>query len=290
MSTTNTQSPSLDAHAPLIDPTARVGAGVRLGPRVHIGPECVIGAGCEICAGAIIVSHTTLGEGNVVHPYAVIGGDPQDRKFSPERPGRLVIGDGNVFREHVTISRSTDASPATRVGDRNYLMAYAHIGHDCVVGDDNTFANSAHLAGHVELGSKCVFGACTMVHQFCMVGDGVMFRGLTGVSQHIPPYTVVAAENTLGGLNAIGLKRNPAISDEERRQVKEVYRAIYRDRGGASMKETLAALRERGGWGAAPERFIAFIEEALATKRQCGVAGARRGGRHGGGGGVSEIG
>lgn len=261
-----------------IDPTATIDPTARLHAEAFVGPHCVIGPRCELRPRAMVVSHTTLGEGNTIHPYAVIGGDPQDRKFKPERPGALVVGDNNIFREGVTISRSTDASPATRIGSRNYLMVNAHLGHDCVMGDDNTIANGAHIAGHVIIGNRIVAGGGIVIHQFCMIGDGAMFQGLAGTSQHVPPYVVVKGINFCAGLNIIGLRRNPNLTDTERTEIRELYRAIFRSRGGRPFNDTIADLRARR-WSPAASRFIDFVENATNspdTNRHCGVITANR--------------
>ena len=225
----------------------------------------------------MIVQDTALGEGNDVHPYAVIGGDPQDKSFDPARPGETIIGDRNIFREHVTVSRGNWNGGPTRIGSGCYFMAQAHVGHNAGVGDNCILANLASLAGHSRLGNNCVMSAATAIHQFTHVGDGVMFRGGAMVSMHVPPFVVVMSANCIGGLNKVGLMRNPSVTAQDRTEVKEVYRAVYRTRAATPMTELIAELRSRQ-WGHAAGAFVSFIDQALAMEppRRRGICGSRK--------------
>jgi UDP-N-acetylglucosamine acyltransferase len=203
-----------------------------------------------------------MGSGNDVHPYAVLGGDPQDRAMDPLKRNAVIIGNDNIIREHVTIHRGTGDGAPTRLGSGCMLMACSHIGHNCQVGDRVIMANSVMLAGHVRMGDGCVLGGNVGVHQFVNVGDGVMMQGQAGASSHVPPYTVIAGINGLVGLNAIGLRRNPAFTPEQRAEVKEAFRAVYRLRGGGSLEGTVLELLERP-WGPPAMRFLTFIRDCL---------------------------
>lgn len=260
-----------------IDPSAVIGEGAEIHADVIVGPGCVIGAGCVLLPRAIIVRNTTMGKGNVVHPYAVLGGDPQDRSYKPDQPGELVIGDHNVFREGSTFHRGNWNGPPTRVGSNGYFMVQSHAGHNAQIGDHVTMANASCLAGHARLGSFCVMSSFCSVHQFTTVGEGVMFQAGVGVSMHVPPWVMLAGINTIAGLNIVGLRRNPTLVPQDREDVKRVYRALYRDRRGSSIEEALRAL-EAQEWSPAATRFIAFVRAALAEQppRKRGVCGAGR--------------
>lgn len=284
------QTPDVPAQAPLgpprVDPSARVhasavlGEGVVIEQDVIVGPDCVIGAGTRLRPRAIVVQNTVLGAHNDVHPYAVLGGDPQDKSYDPARPGETIIGDRNIIREHVTVSRGNWNGPATRIGSGCYLMSQAHIGHNCQVGDNCILANTASLAGHARLGNGCVLSGFTGVHQFTTVGDGVMFRGGAMVSMHVPPFVVVMSGNCIGGLNKVGIARNPSLTPQDRIEIKEVFRAVYRTRDAAPIAQTLAELRSKQ-WGPGATRFVDFIADALAQEppRRRGLCGGRRRGR-----------
>lgn len=199
---------------------------ISIHPSAVIEEGAVIGDGCEIHAGAVIRRHAVLGERVVVHPYAVVGGDPQHLKFDLATPTGVRVGDGTVIREHATINRATRPGENTVVGARCFLMANAHVGHDCVVADDVVLANNVMLAGHVEVGSFTFVGGGAAVHQFCRIGEGVMVGGMGGVGYDVPPFTMVAERNELIGLNLVGLKRR-GFSREAIREIKEAFRLVY---------------------------------------------------------------
>jgi UDP-N-acetylglucosamine acyltransferase len=259
-----------------VDASASVGAGVRIERACIVGPRVAIGAGCVLRARSVVQQDTVIGVNNEIGHFAVLGGDPQDRAFDPATPGRLEIGDGNVFREHVTIHRSTEPGPPTRIGDKNYFMVYAHAGHNARVGDRNTFANGTALAGHAHVGSDNVFSAFTAVHQFTTVGDSCMIRHAAGISMHLPPFLTVSDTNAIAGVNRVGLARHPSIGDGDARAVREAFRAIYRSRGGRPMERTARELLDVEP-SAAAKRFLAFIVDNLndedERRRKRGIAG-----------------
>ena len=254
--------------APSVHPTAHVDDSARLGEGVVVergcvvGPGCVVGAGTRLMAGSMLVEHTTLGERNVLHPYAVLGGDPQDFKFTRDNgPGELIIGDGNVFREQVTINRGAGAAGPTRIGSGCMFMAGAHAGHNAVVGDKVILANCASIAGHARVGDGCVLSAYCGVHQFTIVGEMAMFQGLTGASAHAPPFVILKEINIVAGLNRVGLRRSGKFTAQELGELKEAFRLIYRRR--TPMRDALAAADERT-WTGPAARFLSFIREAMA--------------------------
>lgn len=259
--------------APAIDPSARIDPSAVIADDAIIEAEAVIGPGVTIGPGtrvrmrAMIVESTTIGAGCDIHPYAVIGGDPQDYAFDPSKDrGTLIIGDKNIIREGVTFSRSTGGGPPTRIGSNNYFMCQAHVGHNAQLGDHCILANAAALAGHAHVGNRCVLSACSMIHQFVDVGDGVMFQGCSGASMHVPPFVMIAGANGIVGLNRVGLRR-AGFSVEEREQVKRVYRVVLRTRGARSMTDTVKALAEEREWLPAARLFLDFIHEHMHCER-----------------------
>lgn len=258
-----TAEPAIDPSAD-VHPTATIGAGTKVGPGVIIGPGVTIGRHNTLHARCIIVRDTTIGDGNDIHPFAVIGGDPQDRDYNPQTPGTLVIGNDNTFREHTTLHRSTEPGPQTRIGHRNYCMVGFHVGHNCSVGDDNTFANYTMLAGHVRMGSGNVLSGSVGVHQFCNIGDGSMFQYGAGVSTHAPPYLVYATGiNHIAALNKVGLKRNPKLTDQDRDEVRTVFRAVYRSKKSNPMLDRVEQLLAEKSWGEPATHFLTFIRDSI---------------------------
>lgn len=217
----------------MIHPTALVEDGARLGPGVEIGPFCQVGARAHLEEGVKLLSHvvvkgvTMIGARTVVHPGAVLGGEGQIRG-NDFADGRLEIGADCVLRELVTMNcGSRRDKGVTRVGARGYFMAASHVGHDCVVGDDVTFANSVALGGHSRIGDGVIFGGLSAVQQFCRVGKGAMVGGLTGVNRDIIPYAMAFGDHAeLAGLNLIGLKRRN-LSRETIHAMRAAFRAIF---------------------------------------------------------------
>lgn len=224
-------------------------------PTAIIEEGATLGAGCVVHAHAIIRRGSVLGERVVVHPFAVIGGDPQYLKFDPATPSEARVGAGTVIREHVTINRSIYAGGATVVGERGFLMAGSHVGHDCVVGNDVVLANNALLAGHVEVGDFTFVGGGAAIHQFCRVGEGAMIGGISPITQDVAPFLMVADRNAVAGLNLVGLKRR-GFPRETIAEIKACFHAVFA--GGAPCKHAAARLAE-GVRTAEARRFLEFF-------------------------------
>jgi len=217
----------IDARA-VISPQAELAADVSVGPFSVIGPQVRIGARTVIGPHAVVNGPTTIGSDNHIFQFASIGDAPQDKKYRGE-PTRLEIGDRNVFRESCTVNRGTTHDKGvTRIGDDNLFMAFAHVAHDCVVGNQTVFANCAALGGHVEIGDWVVLGGLTAVHQFSKIGAHAFLAGGTIVRGDVPPY-VMAAGNPAAphAVNSEGLKRR-GFSEEQIRRVRDAYRILYR--------------------------------------------------------------
>ena len=233
----------------MIDPRAVVDAAAHIDADVHVGPYAIIGAGVQIGRGTRIEPHvvikgkTTLGVDNHVFQFASIGDEPQDKKYKGE-PTELVIGDRNTIRECATINRGTAQDRAvTTVGSDNWIMAYSHIAHDCVVGDNTIFANNASIAGHVHVGDYAILGGFTAVHQFCRIGPHTLTSMFSYVTKDIPAYVTVSGRPAEPrGINAEGLKRR-GFTEAQTRNIREGYRALYRQ--SLKLEEALAELERR---------------------------------------------
>lgn len=212
----------------MIAPDARIGDGVTVGPYSVIGSGVEIGAGTWIGPHVVINGPTRIGRDNKIYQFASLGDAPQDKKYAGENT-RLEIGDRNVIREYCTINRGTAQDKGvTRVGHDNWIMAYAHIAHDCVVGDQTIFANAASLAGHVTVGDCAILGGFTLVHQYCMIGAHCFCGMGSVISMDVPPYVMVSGHPARPhGINSEGLKRR-GFSAEALRALREAYKLIYK--------------------------------------------------------------
>lgn len=192
----------------IVDPAATLGADVEIGPYCMIGPDVVIGDRCRLIAHVFVERCVSLGQDNVVYPYAVLGTPGQDTSYKGE-PTRLIIGDRNTIREHASLHRGTvRGRNETRVGNDNFLMAQSHVAHDCIVGDKVTLAHGATLGGHVVVEDLVIMGGLSAMHQFGRIGRGAFVGGLAAVVDDVIPYGSVFGNHAhLGGLNVIGLKR-----------------------------------------------------------------------------------
>ena len=246
----------IDARA-VVSSEAELAADVEVGPYSIIGPQVQIGPRTVVGPHVVINGPTRIGADNRIHPFASLGDAPQDKKYQGE-PTLLTIGDRNVFRESCTINRGTTHDKGvTRIGDDNLFMAYSHVAHDCVIGDNTVFANSVALGGHVEVGDWVILGGLTAVHQFTKIGAHAFLGGGAILSRDVPPYVMVAGNPAVPhGVNAEGLRRR-GFSDEQVRHIREAYRVLYRsDLKLAEALSQLAPLAEQH-----PEirTFVEFI-------------------------------
>ncbi|MFW6415424.1 MAG: acyl-ACP--UDP-N-acetylglucosamine O-acyltransferase [Thermodesulfobacteriota bacterium] len=217
-----------------IHPTAIVDPQAELGENVYIGPYCVIESGvgigddCHLEPFVHVKANTSLGKNNQIHSYACLGGKPQDFKFQGETTW-LEIGDNNSIREYVTINIGTaGGGKVTKVGSNCLIMAYSHIAHDCMIGDNVVLANAATLAGHIVVEDYAVVGGLSAVHQFVRIGRYAYIGGMTGVPQDVPPYMLIAGERGwLHGLNLIGLRRQ-GFSNDQLNSLKRAFKTIWR--------------------------------------------------------------
>jgi UDP-N-acetylglucosamine acyltransferase len=219
---------------PSIHPTALVAAGARVADDAQIGPYCVIGehveigSGCVLGAHVVVSGHTRLGRNNRIYPFACLGEGPQDKKYRGE-PTRLEIGDNNTIRECCTLNLGTTQDiGVTRVGDNNWIMAYAHIAHDCQIGSNVVLANGSQLAGHVLIGDYVILGGGTLVHQFCRIGAHAFTAGGSVVLRDVPPYVMAGGNSAQPhGINSEGLKRR-GFTPESIETIRRAYKTLYR--------------------------------------------------------------
>ncbi|HUR57974.1 MAG TPA: acyl-ACP--UDP-N-acetylglucosamine O-acyltransferase [Opitutaceae bacterium] len=195
-------------------------------PTAIIEPGAQLGADCEIMAYAVITKHCILGGRVVVHPFAVLGGDPQYLKFDRATPAGVRIGSGTVIREHVTINRSIQPGKFTVLGENCFLMSASHVAHDCEVGNNVVFANGALLGGHVAVGDNSFLGGGAAVHQFCRVGESVMVAGHASITRDVPHFTMVAERDEIIGFNVVGLKRR-GFSRAAIAELKAAFQDVY---------------------------------------------------------------
>jgi UDP-N-acetylglucosamine acyltransferase len=195
-------------------------------PTALVEPGAQLGIDCEIMAHAIVTKHCVLGDRVVVHPFAVIGGDPQYLKFDRATAAGVRIGAGTVLREHVTVNRSIHAGKFTAIGENCFLMASSHVAHDCEVGNQVVFANAALLAGHVSVGDYTFLGGGAAVHQFCRIGESVMVAGHASVTRDVPHFTMVAERDDVIGFNVVGLKRR-GFSRVAIAELKAAFQEVY---------------------------------------------------------------
>ena len=253
---------SLIHPAAIIDPKAELDSSVKVGAYTSIGPNVQIGAGSEIGPHAVIEGHTTIGENNRIFQFASLGAIPQDKKYRGE-PTRLIIGNGNTIREFTTFNLGTVTGIGeTRIGDDNWIMAYCHLAHDCVIGSHTIFANNASLAGHVTIGDYVILGGYTLVFQFCQIGNYAMTAFAAGVHKDVPPYFMAAGYRAEpAGINSEGMRRN-GFTPEQIANVKNAYKTLYRQ--GLPYEEARSQIAQAAE--TAPE--LAVLRDFLADSQR----------------------
>lgn len=248
----------------LVDPGARIGAGVSIGPFATIGPHVQIGEGTSIGAHCVIEGRTQIGRDNRIFQFSSIGAIPQDKKYAGE-PCELHIGDRNTIREFCTFNiGSPGGGGLTRIGSDNWIMAYVHVAHDCQIGNNTIIANATQLGGHVHVGDWVVLGGLTGVHQFVRIGAHAMAGFQTRLSQDLPPFVNAAGNPAQAqGINAEGLRRR-GFDDQRITAVKRMYRMIYRQALSlADAKQSLQGLRGASGASDADlDLMLSFLDTA----------------------------
>lgn len=246
----------------VVDPKAEIADDVEIGPYSIVEADVQIGSGTRIGPHVVIKSHTRIGKDNRFFQFSSIGEEPQDKKYAGE-PTLLEIGDGNTFREYCTLNRGTSQDlGTTRIGNNNWVMAYVHIAHDCIVGSEVILANCVTLAGHVHVGDYAILGGFAGVHQFCSVGAHAFIGNNCGITRDVAPYVLTGGQPpSPKGINSEGLKRR-GFSSEGIQNIKRAYRLLYRS--GAKLdeaKEEIAQLSE-----SQPE--LKLLNDFLSTNRR----------------------
>ncbi|MBL9213038.1 MAG: acyl-ACP--UDP-N-acetylglucosamine O-acyltransferase [Opitutaceae bacterium] len=226
-------------------------------PTAIVEPGATLGADCEIMAYAVVTRHVVLGDRVVVHPFAVVGGDPQYLKFDRASETQVRIGAGTVIREHVTINRSIQPGKSTVVGAGCFLMAASHVAHDCEVADNVVLANAALLAGHVVVGANTFLGGGAASHQFCRSGESVMVAGHASITRDVPHFTMVAERDDVIGFNVVGLKRR-GFSRVAIAELKAAFQDVYFTPG--NIRDVAAQRLAAGTFETAEaKRFLEFF-------------------------------
>ena len=225
----NMEAMSTQIHSQaIVSPKAKIGDNVKIGPAVIIGDNVTIGSGTSIDAFAQIIGNTKIGKNCRIFSYAILGNIPQDLKYKGER-SFLIVGDNNIIREFVTMNVGTEEDSKTIIGNNNLIMAYSHVAHDCVIGDNNVLANCATLAGHVTIENKVTVGGLVAIHQFCRLGTLSMVGGCSKVVQDVPPYSICDGHPAIvHGLNSVGLKR-AGMAEENVRMLKKAFKILFFD-------------------------------------------------------------
>jgi len=243
-----------------VDPSAKLAADVIVGAYSLIGADVTIGAGSVIGPHVVIAPRTMLGRRNRVFQFASVGECPQDKKYTGE-PTTTVLGDDNVIRECVTIHAGTALDRGTTtIGNRNWFLAYVHVAHDCVIGNDVTFSNNAQLAGHVVVDDYVTLGGFAGIHQFCRIGAHAMIAAGAIVLQDVPPFLTVAGSPAKPrGTNSEGLRRR-SFSADDLREIKRAYKALYREK--LSLEEARARIAGAATQSAVLTPLVEFLASA----------------------------
>jgi UDP-N-acetylglucosamine acyltransferase len=254
----------------IVHPAAQVDSTCEIGPYAVIDAAVVLGPRCRLGPHVHFTGHTTVGAENTFHAGCVIGDAPQDLKYKGV-PTRLRIGDRNVFREHVTVNRSNKLDEDTVIGADCFLMAHAHVAHNCHLGNGVIMANDATLGGHVSVGDRAFLSANCLVHQFTRVGSLALMQGGSAISQDLPPFCLARGHNVLCGLNTIGLRR-AGFTTTERLELRQLFHYLFRE--GRNLRAALVEAHTR--FTGAPARcMMEFLE---AAKRGVVAVAAARGG------------
>src|SRR3954468_23498458 len=253
----------------IVDPNARIGHEVQIGAFSIIGPYVTIGDKTVVQSHVGMEGEVTTGPGNMIGHGAIIGAPPQDVSFSPERNTKVEIGKHNIIREYCTIHRGSPNGSATKIGDENFLMAGAHIAHNCVIGNNVFIANNCLLGGHVRVDDGAFLGGGSTFHQFMRIGRLVMVQGSSAFGKDLPPFVIAAQRNYVFGLNTVGLRRAGFTADD-RDDIRQAFKLVYLSGLNTSQAVEKAATMR---FNAPAREFLEFV--ASAKKR--GICPLKRG-------------
>jgi UDP-N-acetylglucosamine acyltransferase len=242
----------------IVDPDAQIGADVQIGPFSIVGPQAVIGERTIVQSHVVMEGDVTIGTGNFIGHGVIIGAPPQDVSFSQERKTRVEIGNDNIIREYCTIHRGSPEGSATKISDKNFLMAGTHIGHNCVIGNNIVIANNCLLAGHVRVDDGAFLGGGSTFHQHMHIGRLVMVQGSSAFGKDLPPFVIAAERNFVFGLNVVGLRR-AGFSAKDRDEIKAAFRLVYQS--GLNISQALEKVATMN-FGAPAREFLDFVANA----------------------------
>lgn len=246
----------------IVDANAKLADDVEIGPYCIVGPNVELGSGCKLISQCNVVGYTIMGKNNVVHPFANIGGPPQDYSFDPKMVSYLKIGDNNIFREYFTANPATHEGEATTIGNNCFFLAYTHVAHDCHVGNGVVMVNFSGLTGHVQVGDNCLISGLSGIHQFCRIGRLAVLSGGSQSSMDIPPFMIADGRNGgIRGVNLVGMKRR-GFSLETVKAIRKVYDIMFRS--GLNTSNGIKQVEEEVPL--IPE-VMEFIEFVKTTKR-----------------------
>ncbi len=252
----------------IVDPNAKIGADAQIGPFSIVGPDATIGRQTIVQSHVVIEGEVAVGRGNFIGHGAIIGVPPQDVSFFPQRRTKVEIGDDNIIREYCTIHRGSSDGSATTIGDKNFLMSGAHIGHNCLIGNNVAIANNCLLAGHVRVDDGAFLGGGSTFHQFMHIGRLVMVQGSSAFGKDLPPFVVAAERNCIFGLNIVGMRR-AGLSANDRDEIKEAFKLIYLS--GLNTSQALEKA-ETMTFGEPAREFLDFV----ATSKKRGICPLKR--------------
>ena len=243
----------------LVSPKARLGENVRIGPYSIVGDDVVLGDGCTLHSHVVVTGPCTIGRDNEFFPFAAIGGRTQDLKYAGE-PTALVIGERNVFRENTTVHRGTFEHTPTRIGSDNLFLCYAHVAHECQLGDHIILSNNGTLAGHVTVEDHAIVSGLAAIHQFCRIGCHSIIGGCSRITQDVAPYTVVEGNPaTTRAVNQVGLSRR-GFGEDDLKALRAAYKKLFLRKDG-NLSITLSSLKaESPANNPHVKHLIAFIE------------------------------
>ena len=246
----------------IVSDKASIAADVEIGPYTVIGDDVEIGSGTRIGSHVVINGPTRIGKDNRVYQFASLGDDPQDKKYAGE-PTRLIIGDRNTIREFCTFSRGTTQDKGdTIMGDDNWIMAYVHVAHDCIIGSNTIMANNTTLAGHVHVGDWVICGGFSGAHQFCKIGAHAFLGMYAGINRDVPAYTTVSGQPAVvRGINSEGLKRR-GFTPEQIRNIRNAYRITFRQN-----KRKEEAIEEIAELAKTQPELDLFLESLRSSER-----------------------
>ncbi|MBI3998379.1 MAG: acyl-ACP--UDP-N-acetylglucosamine O-acyltransferase [Armatimonadetes bacterium] len=259
----STRGPTVHPTA-VVHPLAELDDGVEIGPYAVLAADVTIGAGTVVGAHSVIHDGVRVGHNNTLAAHVILGGLPQDRAYRGERTG-VVVGDGNILSEFVSVDRATGEGQETRIGSGAYIMSFVKISHNCDIGDGATIVSGSQVAGRVHIGEHAFIGGMSGIHQFVHIGRLVMVGGLSGVSQDVPPYLMVAGFRCRAvGLNRVGLQRH-GVPPEDRLALRRAFRIFFQS--GLSMEAALRALEEEAARSVPVQHFLDFMRAARTRNR-----------------------